>query len=441
MSEQTIDSSVSYHLADGYKMTKVTGKEGALILRDKNENVVAIINTCNNKIINVRGFKDTPLRAKVKKLLCRFVKAQHYNLCADAAADLDLSILRQGDNPEIYLTEAEVSRRLKKRLQNVNLYITKLKQRTVRIAAFSTGAVLNFTQAEIKNLIVEKDCHFILDLRDNQSIYNVHIHENFAGNVNLSRNSVEKIRIDNNCRCDLSLYDSLRCCDIDIGDVFSGNFDIKNSCFHRLKIGYYCYAVINLNGNWGRKDIQIGNSFRGNLSIDTVHVPNVAIGNDCKGKIVVSSQNQERGSRHIDIADDFRGELDISGSQTVERIDVGNNVYGRFNLQGCSAIKVAWFEKGFHGYADFSGSNVEYIQAKEGCTGEMVLFNCANLALLKLPNERQANISIERNPVNVENDGKHVFHHFHLKDLPKEYFLPFEQRWADKIKNFFAKRA
>lgn len=438
MVAEPTDSSVSYQLEHGYKMTKITGSECILLLRDKKDNVVAIVDACFNKISKIRGYKNAPITTIIKEVLRGFIKSKHYDLSAEAAKDLDLSIFRQGDNPELYLNEEELHRKLKSRLVDASITIHKLRQNTLKISAFSEGAVLNFTHAEVKHLVIEKHCNLILDLRDNQSIKSLHVKESFTGNMNLSRNSIEDIRMDNNCRCDMTVCSSLKCFNMEIADVFSGNLDIRNSCFHRLKVGYYCYAVIKLNGNWGRKDITIGDSFRGTLSVDTVHVPDLLIGNDCKGKIVISSSNSERGSRHVNLADDFKGVLDVSGSQTVERIDVGRNACGRLHLKGCPAVKITKFDEDFSGFADFSESAIEYVRAHKGCRGELVFKNCDNLALLKLPVDKRSKLMIEKQPLNTEIAGEHIYYRFHPQELPDFYFASAYCKWFGGLKKILS---
>lgn len=432
------DSSIIYKLEDGYYINQLTGEECSLILRNKERRVIAVLEACNHKITQLHSAPDHVLTAHEKHLLHKFIRNSRYQLIPEVAETLDLSILRIGEEPEEYLSERQLIKRLKERLSNARLYVGRLKIRTLRIPAFSKGGIYNFRNAEISKLIIEKNCDLLVDMRDNQTIESLRIHESFTGAVNMSRNTVESIEIANNCRCDLSVYDSLRCFNLMIADVYSGNLNIKNSCFHSLRIGYYCYAVIKLANNWGRRDITIGNSFRGTLDIDSVNVDNVKIGNDCKGRISLSSQGQVLGNQQIAIAEDFAGTLDLRGSKTVETVELGQHARGRITTLGCPALKVVKFDRYFSGYADFSESAVEYVHARYGCSGEMVFLNCDNLALLRLPRDRNSVITIERQPINIKTDEESLYYQFTDKPLPIRYLTPFYRKVYNGVKNFFS---
>lgn len=435
---KTIDSSILYKLDNGYRINKLTGDECSFIFRDAQRKVVAVLESCSQKITQLSPARGRVLTDQEKHILHKFIRAYRFKLNTEVAEALDLSILRRGDDEEEeYLSERQLLKRLRGRLSNVRLHVGRLRVHTLKIPSFSKGGVYNFRRAEIKKLIVEKNCDLLIDMRDNLTIEALRIRESFTGAVNMSRNTVESMEIGNNCRCDLTVYDSLRCFNLNIADVYSGNLIIKNSCFHALNIGYYCYAVIKLGSNWGRRGITIGNSFRGSLQADSVNIDSLRIGNDCKGNILISSQNELDGTRRLEIAEDFSGTLDLSSSCSLSELNIGRHARGRINLLGCPALKVARFDKYFSGYADFSESAVEYVDARYGCSGEMVFFNCENLALLRLPRDRISTITIERKPLAVQTDDENLYYRFSDRNLPARYFMPFYLRIYHGVKNFF----
>lgn len=358
----------------------------------------------------------------------------------EAAKDLKLSVYQPASGENFYLNEKELERVLSGNISNASVLVNKYKKHVLHISPQTKGTALNLSRAAIKKLVINPGCNLIIDLRDNPYIERLVIKEGFTGSINASRTSLKHIDIADNCRCELSLNDSLKCFSLHIGDVFSGILNVKNSCFHHLEIGYYCYADISLEKNWGRRDIKIGNSFRGNIHIDGVHIPGLEVGDDCKGKINVSSHDDIHGARQIKIRNEFNGELNLSNSKTVSRLELGAHTQGKINLLGCPSLQVVKIGENFNGTADFSESGIEYLRAARGCRGRLILLNCANLTLLKLPVERKTSVTIEKDPLRVQTVKGNVYYQFKDKRLPAEYFTPFYKKWFEKVKVFFVKK-
>lgn len=429
-----------YQLNDKYRLNKISGKNCSVMLRNPDDEIQAIVDVCNDKIAKVGGYKGDRMSDESRRELVKFIKDNNLSMTMSAAKDLGVSVFRPDKEKESYLTASELSRKLKGDISGVNLTVFHYKKRQITIKASTKGAILNLSRAAIKKLVIEENCNLVIDLRDNPFIETLIIHDGFAGNINLSRNSVKKVQIANNCRCELNINDSMKCFDLTIADVFSGVLNIKNSCFHDLDIGYYSYADIKLASNWGKRNIKIGNSFRGKLDIDSVHVPSVKIGNDCKGQVRISSHDEIHGAPKVEIADEFNGSLDLSDSKTIAHLDCGSHARGKINLLGCPSLKVARLGKHFRGQADFSESAIEYLRTGRDCQGDIILLGCENLALIKMPNERQNAITIDRTPIKVKNDGKDVYYSFYQRELPKEYFTPFYKDWYQSAKRFFKEK-
>ncbi len=406
-------------------------------MRDRHDNVVAVMDACNGKLSKLKNYADLRISDKIKALLRRFVVAHQFKLTETAADDLDLSVVRYVDGREAYLEASELKKLFKSRLENLNITVNSFKARHLKIAAGSKGLFLNLSRAEVSKLVIEDRCNMILDLRDNLFMKMLVVKDAFSGNINMSRNNLEKIVFGNNNRADITVNNSLKCFNLDIGDVFSGNMNIKGSCFHKFKFGYYCYGTIHLEENWGNKDIFIGNSFRGSLSVDTVHVHNIHIGQDCKGKILIKSKNNRQGSRFLDIASEFNGLLDMSDSQTIREVEVGASSGGNLRMLGCPSIKVLRIDEHFNGLADLSDSAVEYVSAGKDCNGQIVLLNCDNLSLVRLPNERKSSLTIEKNPLDVRKDAKKICYRFKEGQSEDDYCQPgFWQRIKNLKKVF-----
>ncbi len=425
-------------LEDGYTVTRLDARDCTLIFRDKNHDIVAVMDGCRKSLTHVNPYKGRRLNGREKNILFRFIRAAEFQISTDVADFLGISIMRLSGDREEYLTEQEVKKLLSDRLNCESLYVGRLQMRRLKMTAYSKCGSCNLVRAKIKKLIVENSCDVVFDLRDNDSIEAVRIGENFSGSLNLSRSSVESVVLNDNCRCDLTVAESRRCFNLIIADVYSGNLNIKNSCFHGIEIGYYCYADINLVKNRGRRNINIGASFRGTLNLDDVEVYALNLGKDCKGKISVASRNLGNDDGEIHIDDDFAGTLDLQNASGIERIDVGSHARGRFNLLGNHGVKVATFDKYFNGYADFSNSSIEYVSADYGSSGDFILNKCERLVLLELPRYKNSNIITEKKPIEIAADNRCLYYRYRPQYLPYSYFAPFYKKVYHNLKEIFS---
>lgn len=443
MTKKTCDN-ILHKLDEGYQITQSQTKDNALILRDKYCKGLAVIELFQDKVVRVTGFKTTEFPTKQIPVIVKFIRDYHYQINSDTAFDLGLSVVRIEGQNEVYLTSSELTKiQLHKFMRNpkkVNLILNDFKKTSFTVPKTTQSCNLNLSHANIKKLIISKHANALIDLRDNIHIDHIFVEDGFIGSLNLSRSSVGNIKIGDNCRCNITMNYSAKCFHLKIGDVYSGVLDIKDSCFHSLDIGYYCYANIKLSENWGQKRIKVGSSFRGNLIVDSVYVKDINIGDDCKGKIFIKNkQKHENGIKHIDLADDFGGELDICDSKTIERVDVGNNASGHINISGCDSVRALKFDEYFDGFADLSRSGIMYVRAQKGAEGRLVLMDCSNLTLLKFAKDCNPSINVNKSPLEVAKDEENVYYKFHHQKIPEEYLTPSYAHWIKKIKKFFGR--
>ncbi|MBQ7285627.1 MAG: hypothetical protein IJW72_05185 [Alphaproteobacteria bacterium] len=426
-----------YKLENGYTITRLDVRECNLIFRDKNHDIVAILNGCRGYITYINPYKGRSLNKQEKELLHRFIRSSSFRINNEVADFLDLSVIRYDDGQEEYISEKELKHKLSDRFSCYSLYVGKLRMHTLKISDYSQSGAFNISNAKIKKLIIGKHCDLSIDLRDNKHIEAVRIGENFNGGLNLSRSTIESVVIADNCRCDLTITENTHCFNLIVADIYSGNLNLRDCCFHNVKIGYYCYANITMAQNWGRRDIIIGDSFRGSLALDDVNVYSLKLGRDCKGKININGQVFERSGGGIYIDDDFAGTLDLQNTAGVERIEVGSHAQGRFNLLGNSGIKFAIFDKYFNGYADFSDSTVEYVRADYGSSGNFILNKCDKLILLELPLYKNSNIITEKKPIEVTSDSRSLYYRFLPHYLPSAYFSLFYHKIWHNLRGLF----
>ena len=427
---------IIYKIGCGYTLSKIGGKDCIMVLRDQNDDVICVMDVCNNKISRIEEERDVEITNKARKALVNFIKNNNYKITLDVAKLLKLSVWKIANEEEKYLTESELLKLIKSSEENLNLIVLGVNKTNFKIPDYLHGGVFDMRDTQIKNLEIGQECNLNLDMRDNPYIKKIMVNNNFTGDINLSRSNVEKIKVADNCRINLTLKNSLKCFALESGDVFSGNVMISNSCFHQMSFGYYCYAKLELSQNWGQKEILIGDAFRGDLNINSVYAPSVKVGKNCRGKISISSSDSVQGVPVINIGDDFNGELDVSASKSVEWIEVGAYSKGKINGFGSPSIKVIKFDKMYSGLLDVSLSSIEYLRAKEGCSGRFVLNNCTQLKLLKLPKNQIGIIDIERNPMRIEKDGENVYYRYNELDLPQNYFT----LWYMEAKNYIKER-
>ena len=163
---------------------------------------------------------------------------------------------------------------------------------------------------------------------------------------------------------------------------------------------------------------------------------NVEIGDDCRGRISVREHNRRQGIKHINIADGFKGEIDLASALALQKVEVGAHAAGSINLSGCPSIQAVKFEEDFSGRVDLRNSGVIYVRAKDGCSGRFVLLHCENLSLLRLPRDKRADIAVERMPQSVGTDSRNFYYHFDEKELPAELSSPFYASWVKKLRHF-----
>ena len=437
------NTTVLHRLEDGYHITVVPGHPHTLFLRERYCTKLAVLELFQDKIVSVSGYRVRELPPKHIEVLINFVRGFHYFLSPEAALELGLSSIRFEDGIEQYFTVSELSpyrlNKIMRSPQKKQIILSGWRKSRLTVPKRAVNCSLILNRCKIKNLYISKRSNVTVDLRDNPFIETVTVEEGFIGALNLSRSAVTDIQIGDNCRCNIAMNYSAKCFDLHIGDVYSGVLDIRDSCFHNLKIGYYCYANIKLSENWGQKNIVIGDSFRGNMILDSVYAKNISVGSDCRGKIFIKNKARDgkKGISRVNLGDDFGGELDVTSSRTVERVEIGRNAAGRINLSGCPSVKTLRLDERFGGIADLSRSGIMYVRVGKEATGHFILNGCQNLTLIKMSRNAMPTISVDRSPIEVVRDAQNVYYRYNDRRLPDDFFTPAYIHWLKNVKNFF----
>ncbi len=285
-----------FHLAKGYYLTRVMGKEFMFILRDRHEEPLVVLEMYQDKISSVRPYHAAESDKNYLSVLQKFVRQYNLRLTQDAAAALSLSVVIRDGKEEYFSPSEMTSKRLNSFFQGydtLSISFNHVHKHRLLIPQASKPCYLNFSRIQADKVVVSANSKAELEFRDNLWTDTLIIGDGFEGSLNFSRSNLLNIKLGDSCRCHISCVRSGKCFDFSAGDVYSGHLEIRDSCFHRLKTGYYCYAVLQLSDNWGKKDVYIGDSFRGSLIIDAGQAENIDIGDDCRGRIAVRENNNQ----------------------------------------------------------------------------------------------------------------------------------------------------
>lgn len=292
---KTNDGDVQFHLAKGYYLTRVLGKEFMMILRDKYAEPLVVLEIYQDKISSVRPYRAAEADKNYLSVLQKFVKEYQYSLTQEAAAALSLSVVIRDGKEEYFSPSEMTTKRLNTFFQNydtLSISFNHIQKRRLVIPQTLKPCRLNFSRILTDKIIISPNSKAELDFSDNLWTDTLIIGESFNGRLTFSRSNLLNIKLGDNCRCDIACVRSGKCFDLSVGDVYSGSLELHDSCFHRLTTGYYCYAVMQLTENWGKKEVYIGKSFRGSLTIDASQIQHLDIDSDCRGRIAVRERHK-----------------------------------------------------------------------------------------------------------------------------------------------------
>lgn len=425
-----------YHINKEYRIVSLKGNKCSLFFKNKQNVLRATLDGCGKFISTISINGDKELNNVEKALLLTFVRAKNYALSKEAAEQLDISIIKYDDGREEYVSEKLLLRRLSAGINFAKVYIGKLKVYQLDIKDYTRNVSYNLSDAEIVKLNVGENCSVNIDLRDNDFIESLVIKDKFSGTLNLSRTSLESVFIGNNCRCNMTISDSQKCPNIQIADICSGNINIINSCLYALTIGYYSYADIMLSNNVIKKDIAIGDAFRGGIYATNQDCELVKVGNDFKGWMKLNNQNYNFGIKKLDLGDDFSGNINLSGDNSIQDIVCGIKFVGKIVASYATALNRVNIGRYFNGNIDVAASSVNEILVDYGASGRIAVKGCRNLKMLQASIDNDLYIDGDVKAVDAISDDKHINYYF--EDIQFNWRrMPFYKR----IYRSFTKRA
>lgn len=425
-----------YNINKEYRIVRVKGKKCSLFFKNKQNQLIASLEGCQNEFVEMSIADDRNLTAVEKGYLLSFIRAKKYSISKEVAAKLDVSIINYLDGREEYLSERQLKRRIGKGIDFAKVYIGKLTAYSIKIPADSKDCSYNFSEAEVTKIIVEENCNINIDLRDNNFIESLIIEEKFAGNVNLSRSSIESVFLANNCKCNLTIADAKNCFNLQIADIYSGNLNINNCCLYALGIGYYSYAEIMLANNLIKKEIFLGDSFRGVFYAINQNVDLMKIGDDCKGWIKINSQGKDGGIKKLVVDDDFVGNLNLSGDETLQFLEIGRKNGGKIDVSHANSIDRIKIGKYYNGNINLENSSVKSISVGYGASGSLNLRDCHELKTVQATIDNNLFIDSNLSIQDIKTVESDVYYEF-VKGNNEFQYLPFYKRIYHNIYDRF----
>ena len=425
----------TYKVDNDYRLVRLKGKTCSVFLKNKQNQMIASLEGCQNEFTQIRLFNDKPLTEREKRYLLSYIRAKKSSVSGDIANVLGVSVVKYEDGREEYLSEEHLRKRIATGIDFAKIYVGHLSVHHLEIPDDVKNCTYYFENAEVSKLTIGENCQASFDFRDNEFIETIIVGEHFSGSILLSRSSVESLFIEDNCHMDLTINEAKKCFNIKIGDLFSGHVNISGSCLYALDIGYYSYAEFLLSDNMIKKEIVIGDSFRGDFyAVDQV-MDLMKIGQDCKGQVKISGQNQEKKPCKVEVGDDFNGHLNLNGDKSVDVIYLGRKGGGKLDASHADNLKNITVGKDYSGKMNLDGSSVKHITVARGAKGRVNFYDCSDLKFLKATVDNKLFLDSNLPLQKVRRHENSIYYDFmkstHAEDLPfyKRLYETLSNRW------------
>jgi hypothetical protein len=430
------DETQVYNINKEYRIVRVKGKKCSLFFKNRQNQLLATLEGCQNEFTEIQIPAERNLTSLEKGYLLSFIRAKKHSISKDVASKLDVSIVNYLDGREEYLSERQLKRRISKGIDFAKVYVGKLIAYSVKIPADSKDCSYNFSKAEVVKIMVDENCNINIDLRDNLYVESLVVGERFTGNINLSRSSIESAFFANNCKCNLTIADAKKCFNLQIADIYSGNLNIDNCCLYALGVGYYSYAEIMLANNLIKKEISIGDSFRGGFYAINQNVDLMKIGDDCKGKLKIGSQGRNMGIKKIIIDDDFAGDLNLSGDETLQCLEIGRKYGGKIDVSHTTSLDKIKIGKFYNGNMNLTNSSIQNLSIEYGGSGSLNLNDCHDLKYVQATIDNNIFIDSNLSIHNIRTIENEVYYDYAI-DAKYIQYMPFYKRIYQNIYNRF----
>ena len=427
-----------------FRIEKMSGKEGTYIIRNRKGLILAFIEKQNDNITNFIPHQNRWVSKSIINRVAEYIIKKGYAISKDTAKSLGISIIKPWMGETHYITSLQLRKYgltkalSKKEISHITIY--NIYKQSLTIPSETQNILLDLTQANIYQLRIENNVQAEIDIRENQQINRLILGPNFNGKLYSGRSGLKKMIIADNVHAEITHTQGFNNLKLKIGEGFNGILDIKNTYMKYLRIGKKCAAHLKIEKSIFFGDISIEKDCSSEIICSSVYARYFDIGKNFTGHLHGESQSSKQGVRNLYIGDDFSGTVDLSGSNTIERVELGKCGQGKIEFIGCKSIRLVRMKKLFAGEMDFTESNIVFIHADSPCSGRVILQETNNLARLEFPEKHTCTIILGKNKViKTEKKGNETIYYFRRIKLTKGYFLSLTPKtWQKVLRNLLS---
>ena len=419
MEEKEFISKLSW----SYRFEKMSGKDNTYIIRRRDGLISAFIEINGNNIISFRSHQNRRLPTGIVNIFARRIIEKGYHISDEAAIELGISVIELEGGRYTYISSEHIKKYGLSVYENSQFHINTLLLSKLSIPSDTKNCTIDFHQAKVNRLIIKKDTQAEIDLRENFFIKEVLIGDNFVGKIYLSENNIKKIKVGKNCSAEIVYTKGRIAPKIYIGSQFKGYLQLRNTQIKKVKIAQDAKGKLRVQNCIIKEPIDVGKNSSLEIDLSTVYCPYIYLRKDYSGHLKEDGQPNKQGIRAIFTDNDFSGQIDLSLTSTIQRLEIGKNSSGNVDSIGCKSIEVIKIDSNFSGEIDCRESSVVYMSVETPCQGSFFLSDATRLALLSLPKMSKHKIFGVGKPLSFSPSGKNnINYKFKEIKLPRIYF-------------------
>lgn len=419
MEEKEFISKLSW----SYRFEKMSGKDNTYIIRRRDGLISAFIEINGNNIISFRSHQNRRLPTGIVNIFARRIIEKGYHISDEAAIELGISVIELEGGRYTYISSEHIKKYGLSVYENSQFHINTLLLSKLSIPSDTKNCTIDFHQAKVNRLIIKKDTQAEIDLRENFFIKEVLIGDNFVGKIYLSENNIKKIKVGKNCSAEIVYTKGRIAPKIYIGSQFKGYLQLRNAQIKKIRIARDSKGKLRVQNCIIKEPLEIGKNSSLEIDLSTVYCPYIYLRKDYSGHLKEDGQPNKQGIRAIFTDNDFSGQIDLSLTSTIQRLEIGKNSSGNVDSIGCKSIEVIKIDSNFSGEIDCRESSVVYMSVETPCQGSFFLSDATRLALLSLPKMSKHKIFGVGKPLSFSPSGKNnINYKFKEIKLPRIYF-------------------
>lgn len=419
MEEKEFISKLSW----SYRFEKMSGKDNTYIIRRRDGLISAFIEINGNNIISFRSHQNRRLPTGIVNIFARRIIEKGYHISDEAAIELGISVIELEGGRYTYISSEHIKKYGLSVYENSQFHINTLLLSKLSIPSDTKNCTIDFHQAKVNRLIIKKDTQAEIDLRENFFIKEVLIGDNFVGKIYLSENNIKKIKVGKNCSAEIVYTKGRIAPKIYIGSQFKGYLQLRNTQIKKIRIARDSKGKLRVQNCIIKEPIDVGKNSSLEIDLSTVYCPYIYLRKDYSGHLKEDGQPNKQGIRAIFTDNDFSGQIDLSLTSTIQRLEIGKNSSGNVDSIGCKSIEVIKIDSNFSGEIDCRESSVVYMSVETPCQGSFFLSDATRLALLSLPKMSKHKIFGVGKPLSFSPSGKNnINYKFKEIKLPRIYF-------------------